>query len=311
MPDKPFAVAKETVSVMPWSQYGTRNTYVTSQTSTAAGNRDGKLSWLVTANYLDSWQQPLTYTTNGGAPSNTTGTIPALSRTGRIAGRRRHRDAGAFAADLGQHPARLRHHAAGPGDLFLRHLEQPPDLRSADLPEVDDHGPADLRRRHRICQQQIIWDETHVSNAVSLKSDTKGKFDFDLAISSYNYLEDIQLNPFTVTAERRLRLFLIGKITRMDGTNWQNGDAKGIWRPFGFDGSQEISFGVHGDRYRLENPVYHSSVWYAALFDGHGAALFDGVGETNTGALWVQDAWKILPNLKLTLGRAAGELARV
>ena len=26
------------------------------------------------------------------------------------------------------------------------------------------------------------------------------------------------------------------------------------------------------------------------------------MGETRTGALWVQDAWKILPNLKLTLG---------
>ena len=29
MPDKPFAVAKETVSVMPWNQYGTKDTYVT------------------------------------------------------------------------------------------------------------------------------------------------------------------------------------------------------------------------------------------------------------------------------------------
>src|SRR5690242_2011781 len=65
MPDKPFAVAKETVSVMPWNQYGTKDTYVTSQTSTAAGSRDGKLSWLVSANYLDSYQQPLTYTTFG------------------------------------------------------------------------------------------------------------------------------------------------------------------------------------------------------------------------------------------------------
>ena len=44
----------------------------------------------------------------------------------------------------------------------------------------------------------------------------------------------------------------------MDGTNWQNADAKGIWRPFGYDGPQEISFGIHGDRYRLENPVYAS-----------------------------------------------------
>jgi iron complex outermembrane receptor protein len=79
MPDKPFAVAKETVSVMPWSQYGTKDTYVTSQTSAAAGNRNGALSWLITANYLDSYQQPLTYTTNASPPANTTGTIIALN----------------------------------------------------------------------------------------------------------------------------------------------------------------------------------------------------------------------------------------
>ena len=37
MPDRPFAIAKETVSIMPWNQYGTKDTYVTSQTSAAAG----------------------------------------------------------------------------------------------------------------------------------------------------------------------------------------------------------------------------------------------------------------------------------
>ena len=34
-----------------------------------------------------------------------------------------------------------------------------------------------------------------MSNAVSLRSDTRGVFDFDLSASSYNYLQDILLNP--------------------------------------------------------------------------------------------------------------------
>src|SRR6202042_3412619 len=78
MPDHAFAIAKETVSVQPWNQYGTRDTYVSSQTSAAAGNRDGKLSWLISANYQDTYQQPLTYTTNGSIPAGTSGAIPAL-----------------------------------------------------------------------------------------------------------------------------------------------------------------------------------------------------------------------------------------
>ena len=86
-----------------------------------------------------------------------------------------------------------------------------------------------------------------------------------------------------------------GKITRNDGTNWQNVDAKGIWRPYGYDGPQEISFGIHGDRYHLENPVYASTVWNATPSTGTGQLYSDGMGETRTGALWVQDAWKIVP----------------
>ena len=98
---------------------------------------------------------------------------------------------------------------------------------------------------------EYIWNQTHLSNAVSLKSDTRGIYDFDLSASTYNYLQDIQLNPFTV-APAGVGFSQNGKITRNDGTNWQNADAKVIWRPFGNDGPQEISFGVHGDRYRFE-----------------------------------------------------------
>ena len=126
-------------------------------------------------------------------------------------------------------------------------------------------------------------------------------FDFDLSASSYNYLQDILLNPFTVTPAG-VGYSTNGKITRNDGTNWQNADAKGIWRPVGIDGPHEISFGLHGDRYRLENPVYASSAWDAVSSVGTGQLYSAGVGETRTGALWLQDAWKIIPGLKLTLG---------
>ena len=67
---------------MPWNQYGTKDTYASSLTSASAGNREGKLSWLLSANYQDSYQQPLTYTTNASIPAGTTGTFPALNKQG-------------------------------------------------------------------------------------------------------------------------------------------------------------------------------------------------------------------------------------
>src|SRR5271168_559870 len=78
MPDKFEASVKETVSVQPWNQYDTKNTYTTSATAMSVGNRNGNLSWLFSANYLDGYLQPLTYTTNATAPAGTVGTITAL-----------------------------------------------------------------------------------------------------------------------------------------------------------------------------------------------------------------------------------------
>ncbi len=301
MPDHPFAIAKETVSVMPWNQYGTKDTYVTSQTSAAAGNRNGALSWFVSANYLDSYQQPLTYTTNGSVPAGTTGTFPAPTKQGTT-------------ADVVGTGA-LAHSLQTSGNLRLAYDVAPLVQATYSLGiwnNVQTSNPQTYLTSTAtgaptfggvsgFASNKYTWDQTHLSNAVSLKSDTKGVYDFDLSASSYNYLQDIMLNPFTVTPTG-VGFSQNGKITRNDGTNWQNVDARGIWRPFGYDGPQEISFGFHGDRYRLENPVFASAVWNATPGEGTGQLYSDGVGETRTEALWVQDAWKIVPNLKLTLG---------
>ena len=301
MPDHAFATAKETVSVMPWNQYGTKDTYVTSQTSAAAGNRNGPLSWLVTANYLDSYQQPLTYTTNGSIPAGTTGAFPALNKLGQV-------------ADV-VGTGTLAHSQQTSGNVRLAYDVTPLVQATYSMGIWNNHqtsnpqtyltstatGLPTFAGLSAFASNKYIWDQTHLSNAISLKSDTKGVYDFDLSASSYNYLQDIMLNPFTV-APSGVGFSENGKITRNDGTNWQNADAKGIWRPFGYDGPQEISFGVHGDRYRLENPVFASLDWNATSSTGTGQLYSDGIGETRTGALWLQDAWKIVPELKLTLG---------
>jgi iron complex outermembrane receptor protein len=301
MPDKPFAVAKETVSVMPWDQYGTKDTYVTSQTSAAAGDRQGPVSFFVSANYLDSYQQPLTYTTNGSAPTGTIGTISAVNKlnqpadvvgTGTLA--HSEQTSGNFRVAYDLTPFVQATYSFGIWNNIQTSNPQT-YLTTATTGAPTFGGVSGF------ASNKYTWDQTHMSNAVSLKSDTKGIYDFDLSASSYNYLQDIMLNPFTV-ASSGVGFSENGKITRNDGTNWQNVDAKGIWRPFGYDGPQEISFGIHGDRYQLENPVFASANTFETSSTGTGQVYSDSVGETQTGAIWLQDAWKIEPNLKLTLG---------
>src|SRR6202012_167828 len=231
MPDKPFAVAKETVSVMPWNQYSTRDTYVTSQTSAAAGNRNGSLSWLVTANYLDSYQQPLTYTTASSLPAGTTGGFGALNKqgtpqdvlgTGTLAHSQQTTGNMRLAYDFNSM-------VQGTYSLGVWNNHQTSDPQTY-LTSTATGAPT-FAGNTGFASNKYIWDETHLSNAVSIKSDTKGVLDFDFSGSSYNYLQDTQLNPFTVTPTGT-GYSPNGKITRMDGTNWQNADAKGIWRPY-------------------------------------------------------------------------------
>lgn len=303
MPDHAFATVKETVSVMPWNQYGTKDTYASSVTSAAAGNRDGNLSWLISANYLDTYQQPLTYTTSGTIPAGTTGAFVASNKQGSPAdvigtGALAHSQQTSGNVRLAYDVTPLVQATYSLGIWNNVQTSNPQTYLTSTATGLPTFGGS---AGAGFASNKYIWDQTQLSNAISVKSDTKGIYDFDLSASSYNYLQDIMFNPYTVTPTGA-GYSENGKITRNDGTNWQNADAKGIWRPFGYDGPQEISFGVHGDRYYLNNPVYLSSAWNATPSTGTGQIFSDGIGETRTEALWLQDAWKIFPNLKLTLG---------
>jgi iron complex outermembrane recepter protein len=300
MPDKFEADIKQTVSVQPWHQYDTRNTYADTVTSAFVGNRNGRLSWFVAANFLDGFQQPLTYTTVAAPPAGTSGTIAALNKQGLVAdvvgtGALIHtqQTSANFKAAYDLLPTVQATYSLGVWNNVQTSNPQSYLTSTAT-------GLPTLGGVSSFASNEYIWNQTHMSNAVSLKSDTKSAFDFDLSASSYNYLQDIMVNPYTVTATG-YGYSQNGKITRNDGTNWQNVDGKGIWRPDGYGGPQEISFGIHGDRYYFTNPVYGSSVWNeASSFTGQ--TYSDGVGETRTGALWAQDAWRFAPMWKLTLG---------
>ena len=210
-------------------------------------------------------------------PAGTTGTFPALNKQGRRRRCRRHRRAGSFAADLGQSQARLRYLAAGAGDLFAGDLEQRPDLQSADLSDVDGDGHADLRRASpAFASNKYTWDQTHLSNAVSLKSDTKGVFDFDLSASSYNYLQDILLNPLHGDADGR-RLF--ARTARSRATTARTGRtpmprASGVLTAMTVRRRSASASTATAIVSTIRSTL--SSVWYATSSTGTGQLYSDG-----------------------------------
>jgi iron complex outermembrane receptor protein len=304
MPQKFEATVKQTEAFQTFDFYKTRNTYRTDQTSATIGNRWNDLAVFVSANYQNSFSQPLGWVTTAGTPAGTTGTIPQFSRTGTVAN---VLGAGGL---LHTEMANVKAKAA---------LDITPWLKATYIIGFwTNNGRSDVQTYLRdaagsptfggngsvgganFASMAYTIDQRNLAHAFSLKSDTRGTFDWDVALSRFDYLQDIQRNPFTVAATGA-SFIDTGRITRLDGTNWTTADVKGIWRPTGPGGAHEVSFGVHGDRYQLSNPTYQTPTWYGGP-EATSALYSRGDGKTQTTALWMQDAWRLAPQWKLTVG---------
>lgn len=294
MPDKPEASARQTTAFQTFDFYGTHKTFRTDQTAVTLGNRWNDLSMFVSANYQSSESQPIGWITTGGVPAGTTGTIPALNRVGQTAN---VVGAGLLRTDQLNLKTKIAYDFAN----WLRATYTiglwSNDQRSTPQSYLrDGAGNPTFGGVAGFASNNYTWSEKHLAQSLSLRSDTKGAFDFDIAVSRYDYLEDIQRLPFTVGTGTAFSTN--GRIARLDGTNWTNADAKAIWRA---SGGHEVSFGIHADRYELNNPTYATPTWNGGP-DATNALYSVGKGTTQTAALWAQDAWRFAPQWKLTLG---------
>jgi iron complex outermembrane receptor protein len=298
MPEKFEITAKQTEALQTFDFYKTKSTYRTDQTSVSVGDKQGNFSYFISGNFQNSYSQPLAWvTTPTAAPAGVTGLIPQSGRVpGTIA------------------------NVAGAGGLLHTEMANVKGKFAWDITPLvkatytigywSNNTDSDVQTYLQtpagnptfgsvagFASNYYTLNEKHLANAVSIKSDTKGTYDFDLAVSRYDYLESIQRLPFSVLPGSA-SFTPYGRIARMDGTNWTNADAKGIWRP---NDAHDVSFGVHADRYYLNNPTYQTPTWNFGP-DSTNSLYSSGVGATRTFALWAQDAWRFAPMFKLTYG---------
>ena len=299
-PDKPEFTFKQTEAFQTFDFYKTGSTYRTDQTSASFGNRWGNLSVFVAANVQNSDSQPLNWITTGTDIAKLpAGAIPQLNRVYQTAnvigaGGLLHTDQGnvkgKFVLDVTDWLK-----ATYTVGFFENKQESRVDTYLRDSNGPTYGGPANganfATANFNLLQQQL-------ANAFALKTDTRGALDGELVVTRYDYLKDIQRNPFTVGSG--LSFTDVGKIARLDGTNWTTVDAKGIWR-VALAGQHEVSFGLHGDRYELVNPVYQTPNWQSGI-DATPVFYSNAAGKTQTVAAWAQDAWRFAPQWKLTLG---------
>ena len=142
-------------------------------------------------------------------------------------------------------------------------------------------------------------DQTTWSHGMNLRSNTGGKFDWELVGSVIDLGKDTVRAP-TVDPTLAFAGNAPGRITSLTGSGWHTADAKGIWRPsVDLLGYHEISFGFHHDLYTLKNPVFNTANWQS----GNGQSIFtNSTGKTQTEGYWIQDAWDFHQNWNFTVG---------
>ena len=314
MPDQAVANIKQTEAFQQFKWYGVKDTYATHQTSAEIGNRHENFAWQLNGSFTDSHSQPVTWvtTTNSAVSNGGSGLIVAPNKYGYQVG------ASSSTTGIVYNP---RAYIAGAGGLLHTQMTNLNLKTSFDITPWltakyvlgfwSNNGASSVQTFLNTSAGAPTFDgisgfasgrytinEKHVTNAFSLKTDTKGEWDWELAVNRYDMLQDLQRTPSNVSGTTGFTTD--GKALSYAGTNWMNADIKAIWRSNNGKGDHEVSFGVHTDQYQLKNPTYQLADWTSG--SSSDVLYAKNTGQTNTTGLWVQDVWKLAPSLKLTMG---------
>ena len=295
-----------------FNQYGTSQTNPTFNGNVAVGNRINDFSFWVSYDRLDSKSQPLNFanitsasTTTSSAATTFTGGYYDVDNFGRPrfvygANSIDHsiQNMGKLKIAYDFTPTLKATYVAGLWGLNSNVTVQN-YLKDASgntiYPSSSTIGTINGQKYALAANNPSHAEALHLMQGISLKSDTKGVFDFEAALSNYNFLRDSSRAPTTYDGTDNA-----GKDTRQDGTGWSTADLRGVWRPqTDALGHHEVSFGSHYDLYRLKQYAFATSAWA----DGpDGAYSSASLGRTETKGLYLQDVWSLTSRLKFTLG---------
>ena len=335
MPEKLTATAKNITNFMDWSQYGEQKFLVNNVTQLFVGDKINDFMWNVSGNWQRGSQNPLTYVVNntpsqgtflatpgafdlGGKFNQPTGIIGSTGNlvNDQVQGKAK------FAYDINTKTRATytlgfysndgtsytnNYLVQGGGDYFGGY--QPLGTKAGGArtsvtadqftPNFTTKNATDFATgRYRI-QQKLL------TNAAAVRSNTGGLFDYEISASNFTYLQNDQRNPWSAAVPYG-GYTQTGRVNKQGGTYWTLLDINGILRPEdGLLKGHNISFGMHGDQFNLNNPTYYTLDWASGEASAYGFAQTIARGTTRTKALWVQDAKNLTDDLKLTVGLRA------
>jgi iron complex outermembrane receptor protein len=312
MPTRFEAHAKFAYSRQPFQLYGTDTTYSGRQGSMSLGDRVGRWSWYLDVSRVDSDGQPLTFPTRYPSGVASSAGTPV---TGAVAGQdRTYRDWLLLGAATRYHTvqdhvkAKLaydfsptlratyvfgwwKNDSEGRPQSYLRDGAGQPVYSGT----VNVKGSAYTLTPTDFNQSNEALE--HYMHGLTVKSNTKGVFDWEVAASLYDYDKDILRAPtiaLPAAADGGA-----GRIVNQGGTGWNTFAAKGIWRPEGQGGAHVAEFGYQRESYKLRSIENATTDWLDGAPGPRNQAFR---GRTGIDALYAQDTWKFAPGWKTVLG---------
>ncbi len=320
MPSKFEAHGKVGITSQPFSLYGTDTTYRAWQTSASVGNRNGDWSWWLNFNHTDSQGQPLTFATR--VVSSGTPGAAGTAVTGAYADRNTA-NAPIYVIGSGtQYHTKQDHikaklaydfsptvRAAYTFGLWQNESEGRPAsyLRNAAGQAVTS-GVVNINGRSFAAitgGDFALTNEslTHFMHGLSVKSHTRGEWDWEVAASLYDYDKDHKRQNAAGNALPAAAVGGAGTIADGSGTGWNTLALRGTWRPQGLSGPHIVDFGYQRDSYKLK--YLTSSIAGNWQLDAPGALASNVGGSTLLQSLYAQDVWSFAPRWKAVIGGRA------
>jgi iron complex outermembrane receptor protein len=321
MPTQFEGHAKASAFTQRFHMYNTDADYGGTQASASLGSRNGDWSWWVNVNHTDSNGQPLVFATKLLTATGGAGTTPVTGAA---------RTPNNFGVDNYILGTNTQYHTVQDHAKIKLAYDVSSTLRASYTLgywfNTSDGNPQTYLRDAagnpvyygavKINGQNYSADGAfnasrenlaHMMHGLSVKSNTKGVWDWEVAASLYDYGKDLQrattLSGATSTTATPVSNNLNGgpgSITNMNGTSWTTLATKGTWRPQGVGGAHIVDFGYQQDNYQLR--ILKSSIAGTWLVDDPGTTISDVGGKTQLQSVYGQDAWSFAPKWKTVLG---------
>ena len=313
MPDKLEAYAKVQVATQNFKLYGAEERFSGKKLTTGVGNKIEDTSFWINYDRLDSASQPLVFVAKNYSAIAAAGADPVV--TGAVANQS-PTTAGRFLFGSTNQINTVQDHfkakiaydfsptarLAYTGGVWDNQSDRSVKsyVRDAAGNPVYSGNVNINGQRYTLAAtdfQPLRATQQHWMHGLQFKTDTKGAWDWEAVFSTYSYNRDIVRQP--TVAPPAAFSGGAGRITDMNGTGWSTFDAKGTWRPQGYEGAHTVDFGVHRDSYQLRSLVSNTTDWIAG---GATTEFQRFAGRTQTTGWFIQDAWRFAPAWKATLG---------